>query len=72
MTIFVIWKKQEDELFRKRYFEITGETIERKPLESADSYMVGSSRLRDHHIEKLTSEFELSFDETEFVAIEGN
>ena len=62
MTQFITWSKSIDIKFRAAYIAKTGEKIQDIPLESEDglSYMVGSSRVSENHLDELKVDVEIN------------
>jgi hypothetical protein len=60
MTVFVAWYKDDDALFRKRFKEITGVSIQKNPIINMQEqkYMVGH-KLTHNQIALISQEFEI-------------
>ena len=64
MTQFIIWLKKDDVNFRAAYLAKTGEKIQKTPAESEDglSYMAGSWRVSEKHLDELKADRDISTD----------
>lgn len=66
MTVYIIWPHSIDEMFRDRYGEVVGESIQDIPKNNGTHFMIGSSRCTHNQALQLIGEFAGVFMRSEF------